>query len=127
MCGRITRMSEDKPNPPRKAGEPLSLHCMTPEDAIQRAFGTKPTEKADQGHGEGTILFHRYGMQLRIGENDSLILNVLCGRVGMYAVEFTLNDNERERYKHEGDSYLNELEVRVMADPQAFIKRGRVC
>jgi hypothetical protein len=40
MRGRMARMPEDKPNPPRETtGKPLSLHGMTPEEAIQRAFG----------------------------------------------------------------------------------------
>lgn len=73
------------------------------------------------------VLFKRYGLALRLGQNDSLLLNVLCGTVGQYGVEFPLNAKERERYKREGDSYLDELERKVLANPKAFIMRGRSC
>jgi hypothetical protein len=115
----MAAMAEDKP---QKDSEPLSLYGMTPEEAIQRAFGA--TSKADP---KCTVLFHRYGLELRADEHDNLILNVLCGRVGQYGVEFQLNLEERNRYKQEGDSYLDELERKVMGDPQSFIKRGRSC
>src|SRR5690349_18931383 len=75
--------------------------------------------------GSGRILFCRYGLVLWLGENDSLCLGVICGRVAEYAVEFVLNTKERERYKREGDSYLNELEREVMANPEAFLKRSQ--
>jgi hypothetical protein len=45
----------------------------------------------------------------------------------MYGVEFPLNNEERERYKRDGDSYLDKLEVQVRTDPTAFVKRGRRC
>jgi hypothetical protein len=112
-------MAEKKPS---KEAERLSLHGMTPEEAIQREFGTKP--KADP---EYRVLFHRYGLELRADEDDNLVLNVLCGTVAQYGVEFPLNLEERNRYKLVGDSYLDELERKVLADPQSFIKRGRSC
>jgi hypothetical protein len=73
------------------------------------------------------ILFHEYGLQLRLGEDDRLMLNVLCGRVGGYGVEFPLNDGERENYRCEGDCYLQELGREVRNNPKSFIDRGRQC
>lgn len=72
------------------------------------------------------ILFHEYGTQLRLEGND-LILDVLCGRVGQFGVEFVLNDSERERYRREGDSFVKELADLVLQDPNAYGSRGRFC
>ena len=110
------------PDEPTKSNpnEPLSPRGTPPEEASQRAFAANPEQKPDH-----SILFHRYGLQLRVDESDNLILNVLCGRVAQYGVQFTLNLEERNRYKREGDSYLEQLEREVLADPQRFIKRGR--
>ena len=50
------------------------------------------------------ILFHEYGTQLRVAADDALILNVLCGRVGEFGVEFPLNEQEREEYRRCGET-----------------------
>ncbi len=73
------------------------------------------------------ILFHEYGMQLRTGEGDALIFNVLCGRVGQYGVEFQLNAEERDGYKREGDAFLRKLDLAVRENPKSYGLRGRFC
>lgn len=73
-----------------------------------------------------SVVFHEYGTQLRLDGND-LILNVLCGRVGQFGVEFALNELERERYKREGDSFVRELADAVLRDPKSYGSRGKFC
>ncbi len=72
------------------------------------------------------ILFHEYGTQLR-AEGDELILNVLCGGVGQFGVEFALNEPERERYRRDGDSFIQDLAGAVRRDPNAYGSRGKFC
>lgn len=66
-------------------------------------------------------------MQLRTGEGDALIFNVLCGRVGQYGVEFQLNAEERDRYQREGDAFLRKLDIAVRENPNSYGLRGRFC
>ena len=73
------------------------------------------------------ILFREYGTQLRIAANDALILNVLCGRVAEFGVEFSLNDHEREEYHRRGDAFVRELSRLVQRDWQPYAARGRTC
>ena len=72
------------------------------------------------------ILFHEYGTQLR-AEGDELILDVLCGRVGQFGVEFALNELERERYRREGDPFIQSLADAVRRDPNTYGSRGKFC
>jgi hypothetical protein len=76
---------------------------------------------------EPVVLFFEYGTRLILGPNDSLVLNVLCGRVGQYGVEFALNAEEVASYKAGGDSFLRTLSANVQANPNAFAQRGRLC
>ena len=55
------------------------------------------------------ILFHEYGTQLRLGLDNSLVLNVLCGRIGEFGVEFSLNEEERKAYRQDGDTHIQQL------------------
>ena len=73
------------------------------------------------------ILFHEYGTQLRVAADDSLILNVSCGRVGEFGVEFALDDHEREEYRRRGDAFIKELSRAVQRDWRPFVARGRTC
>lgn len=73
------------------------------------------------------ILFHEYGTELRLCSDDSLLLNVLCGRVGQFGVEFPLNSSEREAYRQRGDEYIKELSHQVQRDYKPFAQRGRTC
>ena len=72
------------------------------------------------------ILFEEYGTQLRLEGND-VVLDVLCGRVGQFGVEFVLNEPERERYRREGDSFIKELAEDVRRNPKAYGCRGKFC
>jgi hypothetical protein len=76
---------------------------------------------------EAKVLYHEYGLQLRMEADDRLILNVGCGRILQYGVEFPLDSEEYRQYKREGDQFLKELAVKVQANPEAFAKRGRFC
>jgi len=71
------------------------------------------------------ILFHEYGTQLRVAPDDALILNVLCGRVGQFGVEFPLNDEEREEYRRRGDTFIKELSQVVQRNWEPYAARGR--
>lgn len=73
------------------------------------------------------IIFHEYGLQLRLEGDDQLVLNVLCGRIGEYGVEFPLSESEREGYKLGGDAYLKSLAAEVRERPEMFAIRGRSC
>ena len=73
----------------------------------------------------GRVLFHEYGLELREGENDSLILSVLCGGIGEYDVEFTLNHQERAEYDRDGEFFLHKIAADVRHSPSDFINRGR--
>jgi len=75
----------------------------------------------------GRILFHEYGTQLRVASDDALILNVLCGRVGQFGVEFPLNAHEREEYRRRGDAFIQELAGMVRRDSDPYAARGRTC
>jgi hypothetical protein len=75
-------------------------------------------------HHVGDMLFYEYGTALREQENE-LVLNVLCGRVGQFGVEFPLTDSERQRYKREGDSFIQELADAVRRNPDAYKHRTR--
>jgi len=73
------------------------------------------------------IIFEEYGTSLRLDDDGSLVLDVLCGRVGQYGVEFSLNESERERYKVAGDLFIKELAQTVRSNPEPFGRRGRFC
>jgi hypothetical protein len=72
------------------------------------------------------VLYEEYGVQLRLEDDDRLVLDVLCGRIGQYGVEFELNDVEYKQYKLRGDHFIRELIEFVRREPQYYIKRGKV-
>jgi hypothetical protein len=55
------------------------------------------------------------------------MLNVLCGRIAEYGVEFELNEDERLRYRNEGNRFVGMLSREVQNDPKRFGARGRFC
>lgn len=73
------------------------------------------------------ILFAEYGTELRLEDDDRLVLNVLCGRVGQWGVEFALNEPEISAYKRSGDSFVKELAERVRQNPKYYGQRGKSC
>jgi hypothetical protein len=73
------------------------------------------------------ILFNEYGTQLRYGDDDRFILNVLCGRVGQFGVEFQLNEVESAEYRKRGDSFVQELAKNVRENWEPCAARGRTC
>jgi len=73
------------------------------------------------------VLYHEYGTQLRAEDDDTLLINVLCGRTLGYGIEFPLNEHERAAYKKDGDKYVQELAQEVRKAPEQFAKRGRIC
>jgi len=75
----------------------------------------------------GKVLFHEYGTQLRLNEQDKLVLDVLCGRVSEFGVKFELNEFEREKYKTLGDTFIMDLAKKVRYDPKPYGERGRSC
>ena len=110
---------------PKQRIEPgLSPIC----DSYLRASPESCPECCTPVSGETTpkILFQQYGTQLRL-ENDELVLNVLCGSIGQFGVEFALDAVEREAYKIRGDDYIKELDALVKEAPKSYGKRGRFC
>jgi hypothetical protein len=109
------------PDEPSKSNPngPLSLHGTTPEEASQRAFAAKPAPPI-----KPVVLFQEYGLTLS-NEGEDLIINVLCGRIGEYGVEFALNSEEREVYQKTGDYYVQKLAADVRHSPHLFATRQR--
>jgi hypothetical protein len=52
------------------------------------------------------ILFYQYGTTLWLADDDSLLLDVLVGRVGQWGVTFALNDQERAEYRQRGNDFI---------------------
>ncbi len=73
------------------------------------------------------ILFHEYGTELRQTPDGSLVLNVLCGRVGQYGIEFVLNGVEEQEYRRVGDDFVRALSHAVQQTPSEYESRGRKC
>ena len=65
-----------------------------------------------------------YGVLLG-DEGADLVVNVLCGSIGMYDVVFALNDAERRRYAEQGDSFIQDLAAKVRWRPQDYVARHR--
>lgn len=95
----------------------LLEECTKSASAIQSQLGERE---------QSQVLFHEYGAQLRM-EGEELVLNVLCGSVGQFGVEFSLDDTEREQYGRDGDVFIQTLAERVRQDPSAYAGRGRTC
>lgn len=73
------------------------------------------------------VLFEEYGTQLVEAAGGRLVLNVLCGGIAQFGVEFTLNDEEAAAYRAQGDAYVQNLAYRVTRSPESFAARGRYC
>jgi hypothetical protein len=71
------------------------------------------------------ILFYEYGTILRLDDDGRVVLDVLCGTVGQYGVEFALNHVEYAAYKARGDEYIKELAAAVLREPDRYSTRGR--
>jgi hypothetical protein len=57
-------------------------------------------------------------------ENDAkLLLSVVCGRVGVYDVDFELTGDEMTNYRQAGSGYIDQLANSVRAKPTAFDSR----
>ena len=42
-------------------------------------------------------------------ENNTFLLKVICGSVGIFEVELLLNNEQIQKYKVEGEKYINQL------------------
>ena len=51
-------------------------------------------------------------------DDGVLILNVLCGSVGLFELNYILDMNEIENYKTRGVDYIRELARRVNHNPK---------
>ena len=78
-------------------------------------------------HNSERILFREYGIQLHLGKDDALFMNVLCGHVGQFGIEFILNDVESAQYRDRGDEFIRELSRVVQKDWKIYAARGRTC
>jgi hypothetical protein len=68
--------------------------------------------------------FAEYGTQLRIEDDDRLVLNVLYGTIGLYGVDFTLKTTETKGHRRSGDAFTKELAIKVLPDPKKFRSRN---
>ena len=75
--------------------------------------------------GRGRIVYEDGATLLRQRRDGTLVLGVLCGRVGQFGVEFELNELERDEYRIRGEEFVKSLAQAVKADPEAFLARGR--
>ena len=70
------------------------------------------------------ILFYQYGTTLWLADDESLMLDVLVGRVGQWGVTFALNDQERAEYRQRGDDFIKELSDKVFENEASYAARG---
>ena len=42
-------------------------------------------------------------------ENNTFLLKVICGSVGIFEVELLLDNEQIQKYKVEGEKYINQL------------------
>ncbi|MBL8300189.1 MAG: hypothetical protein JNN30_17765 [Rhodanobacteraceae bacterium] len=56
-------------------------------------------------------------------ESDALYLSVLCGTVGLFTVDFQLDEHEVSRFRAAGDSAVQELADRVRSEPSKHLAR----
>ena len=64
-----------------------------------------------------------YNWILFKSNNDKLYLSVICGGVGLYSVDFQLNDDESSSYFIRGNSYLDNLASNVRDNQRLFRSR----
>ncbi|HEV3415469.1 MAG TPA: hypothetical protein VG056_01590 [Pirellulales bacterium] len=72
----------------------------------------------------GRILFYEPGTTLWLADDDSLMLNVLMGRVFQYGMNFALNEQERGEYRRRGDEFIRALSHHVLTHEAEYITRG---
>lgn len=58
-------------------------------------------------------------------DNGSLILNVLCGSVGIYEVSYILDKEEARIYNERGLDYLKEL-VKIIRDEPSKVPASKL-
>lgn len=92
---------------------------------VWMTWTSRYSDSGDPGAKMHRVLFDQYGTTLWLTERDELYLNVLCGRVGQYGVEFRLNEAERAEYRRRGDAYIRELDEAVQREPAIYAARGR--
>ena len=57
-------------------------------------------------------------------QNESqLVIEVLCGGIGMFEVKVALDDDECEKYAEEGEGFLNSLAGDIARDHKKFANR----
>ncbi len=54
-------------------------------------------------------------------ETSGYLLSVVCGSVGLYEVEVTLNEEQLSKYNATGEAYLDELASQIRKNPERFI------
>jgi|JI8StandDraft_2_1071088.scaffolds.fasta_scaffold68698_3 hypothetical protein len=56
-------------------------------------------------------------------ESDALYLSVLCGTVGLFTIDFRLDEQEVAMVETAGDSAVQELASRVRSEPSSYSAR----
>lgn len=54
---------------------------------------------------------------------EDYILDVVCGTVAIYTIEFKLDETEKAGFEAEGERYLDHLAWKVRDYPEEYIKR----
>ncbi|MEM1243285.1 MAG: hypothetical protein AAGG80_00525 [Pseudomonadota bacterium] len=55
--------------------------------------------------------------------NGNLLIEVVCGTIGLYEVKFKLNDKELESYKRLGKQSLDDLAYDVAKNTEIYLPR----
>jgi hypothetical protein len=67
----------------------------------------------------------KYMYILEQDDDDTMILTVTCGGVGMYDLRIELTPTEIKNYLDQGESYLNTLASEIGKNTSAFLDRAK--
>lgn len=80
--------------------------------ALRRKQGCKMPSKGPSPHA-GRRLEEKQWDYILFDNAGELVLSVLCGKIGVYAVDVTLDGTQAAQYRERGTAYLDELAALV--------------
>ena len=57
-------------------------------------------------------------------DKEKLILNVLCGTIGMFEILIELDKAEIKYYNERGEGFIDELAKKIQSNPESYTKRN---
>jgi hypothetical protein len=60
-----------------------------------------------------------------IKKDNEYILNVVCGSVGLFEVEYKLSELDIDNYLNQGKDFIEDLAHKVRFEPDKFVNRNR--